>query len=174
MGGGKFVCDYISEGSYDGKVAFSGDVTVADTATLAINAGKQVTTGAITVNDGATLQVAQSGTVALGGDLTLKKGASLGFKYTTRNEPVLNLDARNVMFDEGEATNIVVKISSDGGKKAKGGINVLTSGGRFSGVTVSLDPGAPAWATGVRVNSAGDIELNVKPSAFIMNDIQVM
>ena len=64
--------------------------TVEGSATLAINAGKKLTTGAMTVNSGATLKVAQSGTVTLGGNLTLENDAILGFNFTScAAEPVL-------------------------------------------------------------------------------------
>ena len=147
----------------------SGGITVTDTATLAINADKKATTGSITVKTNATLQVAQSAAsagiaaVTLGGGLTLKNGAALGFNYTTRNAPVLDLTGKTVTFDEGETTNVVVKIMADAGKRAKGGANVLTSGGKFEGVNVTLaEKDKPAWALGVDVEN-GEIVLNVKP-----------
>lgn len=146
--------------------AFNGAVTVSDTATLAINADMKATTGAITVNDGATLQVAESGTVTLGGGLTLKDGAALGFNYSTSRAPVLNLTDRTVTFDEGETTNVVVKISADAGKRANSGKNVLTSGYNFTGVGVSLAPGAPDWVLGVSVNDDGNIEIDIKPKGM--------
>jgi len=159
------ICNTVARPS--GESAFTGDVVITNTATLAINAGKTVTAGAITVNTNATLQVAQSGTVALGGGLTLKEGATLGFNYTTKDAPVLNLTDKTVMFDEGATTNVIVKISADAGKRAKGGANVLTSGGKFAGVNVSLADGKPAWALGVSLNETGDIVLDVKPMGTV-------
>ena len=152
-----------------GEAAFTGDVIVTNTATLAINAGKQVTTGAIIVNTNATLQVAQSAAsagaaaVTLGGGLTLKAGAALGFNYTNRNAPKLDLTDRTVTFDEGATTNVFVKISADAGKRAKSGKNVLTAGYKFAGVTVSVDENyKPKWVKGISVEN-GDIVLDVKP-----------
>ena len=143
---------------------------VTNSATFAIMPGADIGSGAVTVESGATLEVAQSGTVTLGGDLTLKEGAKLGFNYTTRDEPVLDLTGKTVTFDEGETTNVTVKISADTGKRAKGGANVLTSsGGQFSGVTVSLDEtNKPDWAMGVSVNENGEIVLDVKPFGTII------
>jgi len=152
-GNGKFVVNAVC--------AATCSVTVTNTATLAINAGKKLTTGATTVNDGATLEVAESGTVALGGDLTLKAGAQLGFNYTTLNKPVLDLTGKTVTFDEGSTTNVIVKISADEGKRARSGVNVLTSGGKFVGATVSLAPGAPDWVNDISVVD-GEIVLDVK------------
>ena len=157
-GNGKFVVNAVC--------AATCPVTVTSTATLAINEGKKLTTGATTINDGATLEVAESGTVALGGALTIKAGAALGFNYTNRNEPKLDLSGKAVTFDEGETTNVVVKISADAGKHAKGGANVLTSGGKFTGVAVSLAPGAPDWVKAVDVVN-GEIVLDVKPIGTI-------
>ena len=46
--------------------------------------------------------------------------------------------------------------------RLKGGANVLTSGGAFTGVNVTLAQGYPAWVKGVSVVN-GDIVLDVKP-----------
>ena len=153
-GNGKFVVNAVC--------AATCPVTVEGNATLSINAGKTLTTGATTVNSGATLEVAESGTVALGGDLTLKAGAALGFNYTTRNKPVLNLTDKSVTFEEGETATVVVKISATADKRPLAGENVLTSGGKFEGVTVTLAPGAPNWVKGIAVED-GEIVLDVKP-----------
>ena len=162
-GGGMFLCNY-TPAKIANQVAFSGTVNVTDTATLAINPEKYPTTGAITVDSGAALEVAQSGTVTLGGSLTLKDGATLGFNYTTLNEPVLALDGKKVTFDEGETTNVVVKVtSSPASVRARAGTNVLTSGGNFADATVSLAEGSPKWVKSVGVNEDGNIVLEAKP-----------
>ena len=135
-------------------------VTVTDTATLAFKPGASLTTDNITVNSGATLAVAGSGTFALGGGLTLADGACLGFNYSTRNAPVLDLADKNVTL--GDNKNIVVKITSENGKRAFAGKNVLTSGGKFAGVTVTLASGAPDWVKGIAVEN-DEIVLDVKP-----------
>ena len=139
--------------------------SVEDTATLAINAGKKLTTGAMTVNSNATLQVAQSGKVTLGGDLTLKNGACLGFNFTGRNaEPQLALDSGKTLSfsSEGATTNITVKVS---GVWPKRGTKTLTSCGGFTGVNVTLADGAPEWVeeNSLKVGNDGNIVLTVKP-----------
>ena len=147
----------------------SSPYTVNNAATLMLNAGSNIGTGKITVNSGATLEVAESGTVALGGNLTLKAGAKLGFNYTNRDEPVLNLTGKTVTFTTGATTNVIVKISADDGVHAKygNGTHVLTSGGKFADATVSLAPGAPKWVKSVSVKS-GDIVLDVRPMGTIL------
>ncbi|MBQ2624836.1 MAG: hypothetical protein IJG18_07035 [Kiritimatiellae bacterium] len=145
-------------------------VTVTDTATLAFAPGALLTTDTTTVASGATLAVAGSGTVAIGGDLTLADGACLGFNYSTRNAPVLDLTNKNVTL--GDNKNIVVKITSENGKRAKSGKNVLTSGGNFAGANVTLAEGAPDWVDGISVDeTTGNIVLDVKPKGlvFIIN-----
>ena len=139
-------------------------VTVTNSATLAFKPGASLTTSNITVNAGATLAVAESGTVVIGGGLALKDGACLGFNFTARNEqPVLNLTDKTVTFDEGETTNIVVKVSMANGARPAGGTHVVTSGGQFADATLSLSADAPKWVTGVSVNDDGNIVLGVKP-----------
>ena len=90
----------------------------------------------------------------------------LGFNYTTKDAPVLNLTDKTVTFDEGTTTNVVVKISTDG-KRGRGGVNALTSGGKFAGVNVTLAEGYPDWVKGVSVVD-GDIVLAAKPSGFVI------
>ena len=153
-GNGKFVVNAVC--------AATCPVTVEGNATLSINAGKKLTTGVTTVNSGATLEVAESGMVALGGDLTLKAGAALGFNYTTRNKPVLDLTDKAVTFEEGETTTVVVKISATADKRPFAGENVLTVGGKFADVQVELAEDAPDWVKSVYVKD-GNIALDVKP-----------
>ena len=59
-GTGKVVVNH-TPAAYDGKGAYSGNVTVSDTATLAINAGKKLTTGKVTFAAGTTLEVPSTG-----------------------------------------------------------------------------------------------------------------
>ena len=161
LGGGKFVCNYTPQKANGQNYPYSGAITVTNTATLAINPGKYPTTGAITLNEGTTLEVAQSGTVALGGALTIKSGAALAFNYTNRGNPVLNLDGKTVTFEE--APSVVVKISASADKRPFAGENVLTCGGNFSeDVDLTLAEGAPDWVKRVYVNG-GNIAIDVKP-----------
>ena len=143
---------------------FAGGLSVTETATVALKTGKVPTRAPISVADGATLKVAESGTVALQTNLTLADGAALAFNYTEKTPPVLNVTGRTVTF--GSQSNVVVKVSTDG-KRAKGGANVLTSGGKFADVNVSLAEGHPDWVKGVSVVD-GEIVLDVKPSGMII------
>lgn len=144
---------------------FTGGLTVTDTATVAVNPGKQPGAGTVTVNNGATLQVAQSGTVALAGGLTLADGAALGFNFTARQTaPVLNVTGKTVTLNGNK--NITVKVSAADGIRPKGGSYDLTSGGNFTGATVLLAADAPNWVKSVSVNEDGNIVLDVKLTGF--------
>ena len=144
---------------------FSNGLTVSAGATVAVNPGKQPGAGTVTVRNGATLKVAQSGTVALGGGLTLDDGAALGFNFTEkRTTPVLDVTDKTVTVNG----TVSVKISAADGIKPKGGDHTLTSGGKFAGANVSLAAGAPDWVKGVSVNSSGDIVLTVKRKGFVV------
>ena len=50
-------------------------------------------------------------------------------------------------------SNVVVKVTAVEGKRAYGGVNVLTAGGKFAGANVTLAEGAPKWVRGVRVEN---------------------
>ena len=149
--------------AFEASSDFQGGLAVQDEATVSVNAGCTPGVGAVRVGAGATLEAAQSGTVALGGDLALADGACLGFNFTQNTPPVLDVTGKNVTF--GKNGLVVVKISSSGGRRAQGGANVLTAGGKFAGATVSLAPGAPEWARGVSVVD-GDIVLDVSPTGM--------
>ena len=143
---------------------FSGGLTVSDTATVAVNKDKQPGAGTVTVNSDATLQVAQSGTVALGGGLTLADGAALGFNFTdSQTAPVLDVTGKTMTLNGNK--NITVKVSSADGIRPRGGSYVLTSGGKFAGANVTLASGAPDWVKNVSVVD-GDIVLEAKPIGF--------
>ena len=137
---------------------FARGLTIQDTATLAIKSGCTPTRSAPTVEAGATLQVAESGTAALSQNLTLKDNACLGFNFTSKTVPVLDVTGRTVTF--GGQSNVVVKVSAADGIRARGGANVLTAGGKFAGANVTLAEGAPKWAKGVRVEN-NEIVLDV-------------
>ena len=143
----------------------SGGITVTDTATLAINAGKRVTTGTIVVNDGSTLQVAQSGTVTLEGDLALANDAVLAFNFTDRNVPKLGIASGKSVTASGV---VKVKITAAKGVRPKSGEKVLTSCGGFADKTVTLVEGYPNWVKGVRVNDEGNIVLDVKAGFMVI------
>ena len=144
----------------------TGGLTVTDTATASVKAGCRPGGGAVTVDSGATLEVAESGTVALGGSLTLNADASLGFNFTEwATAPKLAVPG--AVTANGA---VVVRISADEGMRpahGTGGKFVLTSGGKFNGVTVSLDEtNKPYWVKGVSVEN-GEIVLSVRSAGLI-------
>ena len=141
--------------------ALSGAVNVGNQATLAVNPGKTMTTGTISVSSNATLQVAQSGTFALGGGLTLADGAVLGFNFNQKKvAPVLDLTDKTVTVN-GE---VKVKASSASGIYPSGESYTLTSGGKFTGASVAIAEGSADWVKGVSVDENGDIVLTIKPT----------
>ena len=149
-------------GTFSVERTTSVTVNVQDTATLSVKPKCSVKN--ITVGETATLAVGGSGTATIDNGLTLKNGAMLAFNFTEKGvAPMLNVTDKTVTFDEGETTNVVVKISATEGKRPKSGLNVLTSGGKFADATVSLADGVPDWAKGVSVVD-GEIVLDVKPA----------
>ena len=150
-GCGKLVFEHYSD--------FWGALTVQDTATVAVNPGCGFSRGGkTTVSSGAAVEVAQSGSLSFGRDLTLADGAILGFNFTEKAPPVLNMADKTLTLNGQK--NIIVKITASEGKCAKGGANVLTAGGKFAGANVTLAEDAPKWVRGVRVEN-NEIVLDV-------------
>ena len=170
-GKGKVVVNHVTK-SFGGKNAYSGPVTVKDTATLSINAGKKLTSGAITVNSGATLELAESGTNTLGGALSLQDGATLKFNFTERRTaPVLDL-SKGVTF--GNATNITVSVVGErpayhGAPDGKGRY-ALTSGYNFStaGATIARAGDCPAWVKSIGLDDSGNIVADILLKGFLV------
>jgi hypothetical protein len=143
---------------------FIGGLDVGDTATVRVNAGCTPGSGTVSVGANAILEVAESGTVTLGGDLTLADGATLGFNFTERRTtPKLDVTGKTVIA-EG-TVNVKVTFAED--IIPQGGCHILTSGGAFAGKTVSLVD-KPDWVNGVSVNADGDIVLEMKKSGLIL------
>ena len=133
-----------------------GTYAVTDTATVALNNGAGFANGTVSVGGTATLAVGESGTASVS-NLTLAAGATLGFNFTERaTAPVLVATSATL------PATVKVKVSAADGKRAKGGIHVLTFGGAFTGANVVLAEGHPDWAKGVSVNADGNIVLDVK------------
>ncbi len=157
-GCGKLVFEHYSD--------FLGALTVQDTATVAVNFGCGFSRGGnATVNSGATLEMAQSGSLSFGKNLTLANGAILGFNFTDKTPPVLNMTDKTLTLNGQK--NIIVKITAVEGKSAKSGANVLTAGGKFAGANVTLAEGAPKWVKGVRVEN-NEIVLESKPTGLVV------
>ena len=144
-----------------------GNITVADSATLAYAPGADLGAGAVTVNAGATLEVAQSGTVTIAGNLTLADGANLAFNFTNSiKPPVLAIANGKTVTVNGAVT---VKFPA-GSVWPSGGEKVLTSCGGFDaeGVTVALADDPPEWVKSYSVNTDGNIVIVVKPRGTTM------
>ena len=143
----------------------TGGLTVNEFATVAMDEGCTPGNGAVTLNGTSTLRVAQSGTVTLGGDLTMASGTALAFNFTDKKTaPKLDVTGKTVT----AAGTVRVKVSSTGELRPRGGLHTLTSGGAFAGAAVSLDETSkPKWAKGVSVVD-GDIVLEVKRKGLMI------
>ncbi len=144
-----------------------------DTCTVAVNPGCQPGSGNVTLNGQPTLKVAKSGTVTLGGTLTLySEGTTLAFNFSERSTaPKLVIPA--LSFSGGNNTTIGavnVKISADDGVRPKQGAYVIASSqsGSFTGKTINVVE-APSWLESVTVNSSGELVCNVKPAGLIIS-----
>ena len=146
----------------------SGAVTVNSGATLALMNGVNTGAGNVTANGGATLEVAESGTATLGGNLTLQSGAILGFSFTEKEAAPLLAIASGKTVTANDTVN--VKVSAVGDIRPAFGADgkyALTSGGGFSGKTVTLTADAPKWAKSVTIVD-GNIVLSVKPKPMVI------
>ena len=140
-------------------------VTVTNTATLAFKPGASLGTGATTVNGGATFEVAESGTVTLGGDMTLKDGATLKFTFTERGvAPVLDVNSKAVTF----GTQKEIKVSLSGKRPAYGsdGRYFLTQNGNFSAATVAKADDCAYWVKDVGIEN-GNIYAEIIPQGLM-------
>ena len=163
IGTGMVVDNFTETSSY----AMSGAVNVGNQATLAVIPGKTMTTGTISVSSNATLQVAESGSFALGGGLTLADGAALGFNFTKKKvAPVLDLTDKTVTVN-GE---VKVKVTAATGIRPiiKSNQFALTSGSKFTGASVALAEGTADWVKGVSVDENGDIVLALKSTGIFI------
>ena len=142
-----------------------GQFTVANGATLALMSGSDLGTGLLTVADGGTLKVAESGAVALGGNLTLAEGAILSFNFTNRAAaPQIAVASGKTLTANGA---VKVKIP-EGCVRPKGGEHVLTTCGGFTAENVTLVAGAPNWVRDLSVNADGNLVLDVKPMGTVI------
>lgn len=88
----------------------------------------------------------------------------LGFNFTDRTTaPTLAVS------DVSANGAVKVKVSAAIGVRPSVSAKVLTSGGGFIGVNVSLDEnGKPDWAKGVSVDGSGNLVLDVKPVGLMI------
>lgn len=161
-GSGKVVVNHVTQ-KFGGKNAYSGPVTVKDTATLMINAGKKVTSGSITINEGAALAAKGAGVVDLSGNnVALKSDAKLGFEFERfSTAPQFKFGEGKLSFPESGSTNVVLKIS---GIYPASSPFTLTSGYDFRNVTnVALSEDSSKWVKAIYLDDDGNIVLKAKP-----------
>lgn len=149
---------------------FAGGLTVKESATVAVRLGARPGRGAVTLEDTSTLEVSQSGTVTLGGNLSIADGAALGFNFTDRAAtPILALASGK---SAAAAGTIKVKIakSDDVAEVSSAGellTRKITSGfGLPVNTPVALED-APKWVRSVAVVD-GDIVLTLKSKGFFL------
>ncbi len=140
--------------------AFTGGLTADGATVVSCLAGCNPGDGAVTLNGTSTLEVAQSGTVALGGVLTLAEDATLAFNFTDTVTPPA-LSGTSVTASAG---GVNVKVSSTDGLRPRGGDVALTSGMDFTGMEVNLVD-SPDWVKCAMVVD-GNIVLSVKLIGF--------
>ena len=155
-GGGKVV--------FAANSVFTGGLTANDSVTVSCKAGCTPGDGSMALNDTSTLKVAESGTVTLGGNLTMASGAALAFNFTADNTaPVLALTAASTV---PETVN--VKVSSvDGVRMRRRQKYVVTSGFNFTGKAINVLE-KPDWVTAVRVDSSGNLAVVPKIGLMIL------
>ncbi|MBP5511364.1 MAG: hypothetical protein J6Z49_10645 [Kiritimatiellae bacterium] len=155
---------FVFANTSDGNI-FAGGLTVQDSATVSVMPSARPGKGAVTLQGTSTLKLAQSGTVTLGGNLSLAEGTTLAFNYTDNaTAPVLDVTDKTVT----ASGTIAVKVSAADGVKPGGSATVLTQGGAFAGKDVALAAGAPEWAKGVSVNNDGNIVLKLMRKSTVI------
>ena len=116
------------------------------------------------MNGTSTLEVAESGSVALGGNLTLGADASLAFNFTDKaTAPQLAIPAASTI-----PATVNVKVSANEGVKLSAAQPyVLTSTFNFTGKTVNL-VNPPDWVKSVEVDGSGNLVMNVKQNGLMI------
>ena len=187
-GKGRFVFANTSNGNI-----FSGGLTVKDAATVEVKKNSWPGKGAVNLQDSATLllhtggadariksisvapdaklEIAESGSVKLGGNLTLENGATIKFNFTDKNNPPVLVFGENSVSVQ-ENGQVKIDVSAQGLTRPASGVYKLTSGltaesGFLSG-SVVLAENAPAWARRLTVSDTGDILLDVSVGTKII------
>ena len=158
----------------DGATTSTGPVMVQDTATLAINAGKRITIGVITVNGGAKLALPQTGTVTMGGNLTLAAGTTIAYTLSAAGQTTPDLTGKTLTLPAAEADPVVVSLEARPGAavRSKTPYTLISGAGLTEGDLAKFTlENPPDWVRGENalVVEAGDLELYTKnPGLCIM------
>ena len=155
---------------FNSASTFTGGLTVKDSATVAVRLGACPGSGAVTLEDTSTLEVSQSGTVTLGGNLSITDGAALGFNFTDRTAtPVLALVSGKSATAAGTVRVKIAKSDETAEVSSAGALltRKITSGfGLPANTPVALED-APKWVRSVAVVD-GDIVLTLKSKGFFL------
>ncbi len=159
----------------DGASTSTGAVTVQDTATLAIKAGKQITTGAIAMNSGTTLALPQTGTVTMGGNLTLAAGTTIAYTLSAAGQTTLDLTGKTFTLPAAEADPVAISLEARPGKAVRSKTPyTLISGANLTEddlAKFTLGANPPEWVASENalVIEDGDLKLYTKnPGLCIM------
>jgi hypothetical protein len=166
-GTGKVIVNHETK-SFGGKNPYSGPVTVKDTATLAINAGKRLTTGTISFAAGTTLALPQKGTVTMNGNLTLGGGTTIKYALSLSGQTTLNVTGKRLTLPEDDTDPIMISLVEKEGTSVKSATPyTLISGANLTEADLAkftLGSNPPDW---VRKENAlvvedGDLKLYTK------------
>jgi hypothetical protein len=166
-GTGKVIVNHETK-SFGGKNPYSGPVTVKDTATLAINAGKRLTTGTISFAAGTTLALPQKGTVTMNGNLTLGGGTTIKYALSLSGQTTLNVTGKTLTLPEDDTDPIMISLVEKEGTSVKSATPyTLISGANLTEADLAkftLGSNPPDW---VRKENAlvvedGDLKLYTK------------
>ena len=127
-GAGRVVADYDVNDLDLTAVQKANAFNVNGTATLAVKPGSNLGTGVITVANGAKFEVADSGTLALGGNFDLKAGAKLKFKLDGNNETTIEIASGKTF---AATATVAIEFAEDS-VFAPGKTYTLVSGGALS------------------------------------------
>ena len=150
VGSGRVIFNSVSE--------LSGELTVSNAATVAVNAGCTTGSGAVLVTSGATLSLPESGVVTIPGTVTLQDDAVLSFNFTNGAEAPKFAFTGGATVPDGTAK---VKVSAAAGVQPRrlDGKWLIAEG--VSGTFALDEETKPTWADGVSVDG-GNLYLDVK------------
>jgi hypothetical protein len=151
-GAGRVVADYDVNDLNLTAVPKANAFNVQGTATLAVKPGSNLGTGAITVANGAKFEVADSGTLTLGGNLSLASGAKLAFYIDGVGDgPKIDVNGKTLTL-EGAVT---VSLSNPEDKVMRSGSPyvLMTSSTALNDVGKFTLVDTPTWADRLAVEN---------------------